>query len=90
MSESAAVEKLIRVLGRARAEALIADTLREIGLQDLVEAESRLRFGHALTQRGGVVEAIGRAIKIQAILEGASESSLARAPQLAVAAGGRR
>ena len=89
MSESAAVEKLIRVLGRPRAEALIADTLREIGLPDLTEAESRLRFGHALTQRGGVVEAIGRAIKIQAILEGASEASLATRPQLA-AVGGRR
>ena len=89
MSESAAVEKLIRVLGRARAEALIADTLREIGLSDLGEAESRLRFGHALTQRGGVVEAIGRAIKIQAILEGASAASLAR-PPLAAVGGGRR
>lgn len=79
MSESAAVEKLVRVLGRPRAEALVAETLRQIGAPDLAAPESRLRFGHALTQRGGVVEAIGRAIKIQAILEGASEAVLSAA-----------
>jgi hypothetical protein len=74
MSESAAVKKLVHVLGRPRAESLIAETLRQIGRRDLAEAESRLLFGHALTRHGGVVEAIGRAIKIQAILEGASEA----------------
>ena len=76
MSESAAVKKLVHVLGRTRAEALITETLRKIGQQDLVPAESRLLFGHELTSHGGVVEAIGRSIKIQAILEGANENAL--------------
>ena len=76
MSESAAVKKLVHVLGRPRADALIADTLRQIGRSDLAAAENRLLFGHALTRHGGVIEAIGRAIKIQAILEGASEAVL--------------
>lgn len=76
MSEAAAVHKLVHVLGRPRAEALIADTLRQIGRGDLAAAENRLLFGHALTRHGGVVEAIGRAIKIQAILEGANEAAI--------------
>jgi len=76
MTESAAQQKLVHVLGRARAEALTQETLRQIGKPDLADASSRLLFGHALTQHGGVIEAIGRAIKIQAILEGAEESSL--------------
>ena len=76
MSESAAVKKLVHVLGRTRAETLIAETLKKIGATDLGPAESRLLFGHELTSHGGVVEAIGRSIKIQAILEGANESVL--------------
>ncbi len=76
MSETAAIQKLVHVIGRPRAEQLIADTLREIGLCDLGAPERRLLFGHALTRHGGVIEAIGRAIKIQAILEGASEAAI--------------
>lgn len=81
MSEAAAVNKLVHVLGRPRAEALIADTLRQIDRPDLAAADSRLLFGHALTQHGGVVEAIGRAIKIQAILEGANEKAIETSAQ---------
>lgn len=76
MTETSANQKLVHVLGRARAEALTQETLRTIGRGSLADAESRLLFGHALTHHGGVVEAIGRAIKIQAILEGANEAIL--------------
>ena len=76
MTEASAHQKLLHVLGRARAEALTQETLRKIGRPSLADAESRLLFGHALTHQGGVVEAIGRAIKIQAILEGADEGIL--------------
>jgi hypothetical protein len=77
MTEITAHQKLVHVLGRARAEALTQETLRTIGRANLVDPESRLLFGHALTHHGGVIEAIGRAIKIQAILEGANESMIA-------------
>ena len=76
MTESSALQKLVHVLGRSRAEALTQETLRKIGRPNLADPESRLLFGHALTHHGGVIEAIGRAIKIQAILQGAEESVL--------------
>ena len=49
-----------------------------------------LSLSAAAKATGRSKSTIGRAIKIQAILEGASEASLARAPQVAAAAGGRR
>jgi hypothetical protein len=80
VSYDALERKLVHMLGPTRAEALIDDTLHEIGRTDLEDPQDRLLFGHALLRHGGVIEAIGRSIKIQAILEGADESSIASAP----------
>ncbi len=73
MSEARLVQKLVHVLGRPRADALIKSTLHEIGARDLSTPEIRLHFGQAILRHGGVIEAVGRSIKIQAILEGAKE-----------------
>ena len=44
---------------------------RRLGIHGIRTAEDRLRFGGALTKKGGLLEVIGRAIRIQAILHGA-------------------
>jgi hypothetical protein len=68
-----ALQKLVNVMGRERADAVIAETLRQLSLRELRTADDCLRFGDALIHRGGLLGAIGRAIKIQAILNGAIE-----------------
>lgn len=73
MSREATLEKLERILGPARAQQVTVDTMRAGGIADLDHPDSRLKFGRKLAEQGGVLAAIGRAIAIQAILEGADE-----------------
>lgn len=73
MSSAAALQKLVNVMGPDRARDLSEQILRQIGLQDLRTPNDRYRFGQALIARGGLLESIGRSIKIQAILHGATE-----------------
>jgi hypothetical protein len=68
-----ALIKLVNLMGRERAAPLIAETMRRAGLTSITTPDDRLRFASALMANGGLYEAIGRAIKIQAILQGASE-----------------
>jgi hypothetical protein len=67
------LDKLVRMLGPERAGVLVRDTLREPGLRDINSPDDRLRFGSQLIEKGGLLEAIGRAIRVQAILLGAKE-----------------
>ena len=66
-----ALVKLVNMMGAERAGEVIAETMSRAGLAALVTAEDRYRFACELMTRGGICEAIGRAIKIQAILHGA-------------------
>lgn len=65
--------RLEQVLGKRQAATLVAQTMAEAGLADLRTANDQLRFADALIPRGGLYEAVGRALKIQAILNGGSE-----------------
>jgi hypothetical protein len=67
------LSKLVRLYGAERTEALVRDTMRELGIAAIRTAEDRLRFGGALIKKGGLLEVVGRAIRIQAILHGARE-----------------
>jgi hypothetical protein len=67
------VQKLVNVLGPDRAREVYVRTMESIGAQSLERPDDRFAFGCALMKFGGVLEAIGRAIKIQAILLGAKE-----------------
>ena len=69
-----ALVKLVNVMGRDRAATVIAETMRRAGLASVATPDDRYRFACALMARGGICEAIGRAIKIQAILHGAKET----------------
>ena len=67
------LKKLTFVLGPEEAPRFISTTCRQLGLQGLNGPQDRMLFACSLIQRGGLFEAIGRAIKIQAILHGATE-----------------
>ena len=63
--------KLENVFGKAKAQELVAEVCAERGISSLEKPNQRLAFGDALVARGGLLEMIGRAIKVQAILHGA-------------------
>ncbi|MCB9584594.1 MAG: hypothetical protein H6718_04320 [Polyangiaceae bacterium] len=63
-------QKLAQVLGKKTALDVVAKTMSEAGLEKLDCADDQLRFANALIPRGGLYEAVGRALKIQAILNG--------------------
>ena len=65
--------KLVRLYGAERTDTLVRDTLREIGIAGIHSADDRPRFGSALIKKGGLLEVVGRAIRVQAILQGARE-----------------
>jgi hypothetical protein len=65
--------KLSNVLGAERACATLAELKETLGLFETSSAASRLQIGNTLIKRGGLMEAIGRSIKIQALLHGARE-----------------
>lgn len=71
--EDPAFVKLANMLGPAKANALVRELMREIGRSSLETSEDRLLFGEALVRRGGLLAAIGRAIKVQAIFMGAHD-----------------
>ena len=73
-----ALVKLKNMLGEKAARALVETIFQELGVQSIDSADTRLRFGAALVPRGGVLEAIGRSIKVQALLHGANAAILAR------------
>jgi len=73
LQDDPVLKKLTFVLGPEEASRFIASTCRDLGLQGLSGPQDRMLFACSLIQRGGLMEAIGRAIKIQAILHGAHE-----------------
>jgi hypothetical protein len=72
-ADDPSLSKLVRLYGVERTEVLVRETMREIGMQGLHTADDRLKFGAALIKKGGLLEVVGRAIRIQAILLGARE-----------------
>ncbi|MGE0322952.1 MAG: hypothetical protein AB7K71_01885 [Polyangiaceae bacterium] len=66
-------QKLAQVLGKKTALDVVAKTMSDAGLQKLDNADDQLRFANALIPRGGLYEAVGRALKIQAILNGGND-----------------
>jgi hypothetical protein len=66
-----AADKVRALLGEERGNAAITDAMRTAGLSSLEAADERYRFGAELSKKGGLLEAVGRAIMVQAILQGA-------------------
>lgn len=72
-------QKLAQVLGRKAALELVSKTMVDAGLDALNTPDDQLRFANALIPRGGLYEAVGRALKIQAILNGGNEDAATNA-----------
>ncbi len=70
-------KKIDYLLGREKAPTVIAETLARAGIPEVRTPDDAYRFAVTLMRRGGVFEAAGRAIKIQAILNGARDTEAA-------------
>lgn len=81
MSREAALSKLRRVLGAAKAEEVTRSTMMRAAITSLDTPSERLRFARALIEAGGVLEALGNSIAVQSILEGGEESGTFQRPQ---------
>lgn len=66
--------KLRRVFGAAKADEIVASTMRRAALTSLDTPTERLRFARELIKNGGLHEALGNSIAVQAILEGGEEN----------------
>jgi hypothetical protein len=67
--------RMIRALGREKALRLGNDALAALGLKELKTPNELLAFANHLISLGGVAESVGRALKVSAILRGASEKA---------------
>ena len=68
-------QRIVRLLGDEAGGALMAQVMAEANVPELVSPESRSIFAAALIARGGVLEALGRSIRVQALLQGANNGS---------------
>lgn len=71
MSKEATIAKLERFLGPAQAAATAAECMVRAGIDSLDTPDDRLRFARELERGGGALAAVGNAIAVQSILEGA-------------------
>lgn len=66
-----ALQRLTRAVGPATAPDVAREALESLGLQELQSASDLLGFAEQLIAKGGVFEAVGRGLKISALLRGA-------------------
>ncbi|MBL4685507.1 MAG: hypothetical protein JKY37_13010 [Nannocystaceae bacterium] len=71
-----AFAKVTKMIGAEKGSALIRETLLEMGVEELSFPNDRLRFALVLVAKGGLVGAIGSAIKVQALMQGANEAEV--------------
>jgi hypothetical protein len=69
---AAALQKLVNLMGQERGHRFYLETLDCLGMSEIATPNDSARFGEELISRGGVLASIGRSIKIQAILQGAT------------------
>ena len=64
-------ERLFKAVGREKGWQAGQEALAQLGLTELRNQQDVVGFANLLIQRGGVLEAVGRALKIAAVLRGA-------------------
>ena len=70
---SSALERLCRAVGKDWGEKYAREALHQLGLRELSTPDDLLRFANYLCAKGGVVEAVGRALRVSALLLGARD-----------------
>jgi hypothetical protein len=73
-SLQSAISRLGELLAEEHTRPVVEECLKEAGLAAVGSAEELLRLARALTERGGFVAVVGRELKVQALLAGASEA----------------
>jgi hypothetical protein len=68
-----AKERLVRALGAQAGQRVADEALARIGATELRTPDELLAFANHLVTQGGVIEAVGRALKVSALLRGAVE-----------------
>jgi hypothetical protein len=63
--------RLSRVIGTTRAQIIIDDTLKQVGLQDIVTPQDMFAVATLLEAHGGSVAVVAAALKMRAVLRGA-------------------
>ena len=71
--QTIALSRLVKLMGDRRGSELFRTIIQEQHLEELRTADDLMIFAVALMARGGVYQAVGRAVKIQALLDGAVE-----------------
>jgi hypothetical protein len=66
-----ALEKLSNVVGRERAEEVLATTLLELGVDDLRSANDLYAFAQRVKRMEGFVGAVGALLSVHAVIHGA-------------------
>ena len=61
-------QKLARIFGERRAEQLLAETMKQAGVEALATPADLLRVGRVLEERGGFEAAVGAILTMQATL----------------------
>jgi len=67
--------RLVHVLGTVRGQSIYEDTLAAIGRTSLLSPDDEIRFADALIANGGLLESIGRSLRVRALLRGAKRVS---------------
>ena len=66
-----AMQRLIRAAGPAAGPEAAREALTTLGIAELSSASDLLGFAEQLIAKGGVFEAVGRGLKVSALLRGA-------------------
>ena len=66
-----AMQRLVRAVGPSTGPEVAREALTTLGIRELTSAKDLLGFAEHLIARGGVFEAVGRGLKVSALLRGA-------------------
>lgn len=66
-------ERLTKALGRKRASEVIAEAVRVFGSRSIGTPQDLFDLATMMEKNGGLVEAVARSLKVQALLRGAVE-----------------
>ncbi len=66
-------ERLVKALGHARAGEVLADAFSRFGDRPVDTAQDLMELSEALIAAGGLVQAVGRSLKVMSLLRGAVE-----------------
>jgi hypothetical protein len=68
-------ERVTNALGPKRAGEVLREALRQTSDRPVDTPDDMLAFAEAMLAQGGLIEAIGRSLKVQALLRGAVAAS---------------